>query len=80
MNIYAEVDAFFIFRHEKRGISAPLLSQISMYVYMEGKHIGISNTKHRFELFTGKKDALKIKSKLHEGTLIIITLRREYER
>lgn len=51
-----------------------------MYVYMEGKHIGISNTKHRLELFTGKKDALKIKSKLHEGTLIIITLRREYER
>lgn len=62
------------------GMSCEKIEECINRNYMDGKHIGISNTKHRLELFTGKKDALIIKSKLHEGTLIIITLRREYER
>lgn len=88
-----EVDARVEIRAEERddevvltirdngsGMSCEKIEECLNRNYMEGKHIGISNTKHRLELFTGKKDALKIKSKLHEGTLIIITLRREYER
>ena len=61
------------------GMSEEKIKECLSRNYMEGKHIGISNTKHRLELFTGKKNALIIKSKLNEGTLIIITLRREYE-
>ena len=40
------------------------------------RHIGISNTMHRIELFTERQDAFSITSEIGKGTTVMIRLRR----
>ncbi len=43
------------------------------------KHLGLSNTRSRLEIFTGQKDSLRIEKNLAGGTKIIIKLKADME-
>ncbi len=59
------------------GMSREKIEESLRREWNESKHIGLSNTMHRIELFMESKDAFSIESEIGKGTVINIRLRRQ---